>query len=213
MKRARNFLFAILFTTFGSSTVLAVVIAMNEFAEAPPKNDVGEATAIEMAPTPKPKPKQHVSKPKPKPRKAKPAPPAPSLAAIAGGLSGIAVNIPSLDVASLGGGTNELLDTDEEVTHTGETVDDPPKPRGRRAPEYPSRLREKGVEGYVVLSIVVTKAGDVEDAKVLESKPPGAFDDVALENIRSWQFDPAQYQGQPVRVRVRQKIQFDLRRT
>lgn len=213
MKRAKHFIFAFLFTTFGSSTVLAVVIAMNEYAEAPPKKEVGEATAIAMAPTPKPKPQQAVERPKPKPRAKKPAPPAPSLAAIAGGLSGIAVDIPALDVASLGGNTNELLETDEEVTHTGETVDAPPKPRGRRPPEYPNRLREKGIEGYVVLSIVVTKAGDVEDAKVLESKPPGAFDEVALENIRSWQFDPAEYQGQAVRVRVRQKISFDLRRT
>ncbi|MDZ7829414.1 MAG: TonB family protein [Halofilum sp. (in: g-proteobacteria)] len=36
------------------------------------------------------------------------------------------------------------------------------------------------------------------------------FEREALESVRNWQFEPARYQGQRVRVWARQKIRFDL---
>lgn len=211
--RAQHLVFATAIMLVGSTLALGVVVFMNELAESPEKKDITSATAIEVAAAPPPKPPQRVDRPRPKPKTSPRTPPAPSLAALTGGLAGISVDIPGLDLSNVGAGADELLATEDEVTHTGDTVDQPPRPVHREAMPYPSRLRDKGVEGYVVLSIVVTPVGGVEQAKVIESKPPGVFDEVALGAIRTWRFDPAKYKGAPVRTRVRQRISFDLRRS
>lgn len=52
--------------------------------------------------------------------------------------------------------------------------------------------------------------GSVRQTQVLESSPSGVFDDAALQGVRSWQFEPAKYKGDSVRVWAKQKIRFDL---
>jgi protein TonB len=47
---------------------------------------------------------------------------------------------------------------------------------------------------------------------VLKSEPAGTFDDAAVRAVRGWRFQPATYQGQPVAVRVEQRLAFDLER-
>jgi len=76
--------------------------------------------------------------------------------------------------------------------------------------EYPLDAKADGVEGYVTLSVLIGPAGDIQDVRVLESRPSGVFDDVAIEGIRQWRFQPAKYQGKPVTVWGRQTIRFDL---
>ena len=53
-------------------------------------------------------------------------------------------------------------------------------------------------------------AGQVEDARVVESTPQGVFDQLVLEAIRGWEFSPAEYKGEKVRVWANQRIRFDL---
>jgi protein TonB len=62
----------------------------------------------------------------------------------------------------------------------------------------------------VVLNVLITPSGQVEKVKILESSPPQIFDQVAVESVRLWQFEPAVYKGQAVRVWAKQKIGFDL---
>ena len=62
----------------------------------------------------------------------------------------------------------------------------------------------------LVLSILVSEKGSVDQVQVLESSPSGVFDAAALQGIRSWQFEPAKYQGDVVRVWAKQRIRFDL---
>jgi protein TonB len=50
----------------------------------------------------------------------------------------------------------------------------------------------------------------VEKVKVLESSPPGVFDDVAAQGVQGWKFEPASYKGEAVRVWATQKVRFDL---
>jgi TonB family protein len=59
----------------------------------------------------------------------------------------------------------------------------------------------------VSVSFVVTEAGDVEDVKVLESGGR-IIDEAVVEAIRRWKYDPAQKQGQAVKVRVAFKQTF-----
>jgi len=184
---------------------------MNELSKPPEKKEVERATAIEIEKTPKKKPEQKVRKPRPKPRKAPKAPPPPSLAALTSGLSGIEFDLPALQFTDIGNSAGDLLSTNEEdVVHTSDTVDQPPQPIEQPPMRFPQKLRDKGVEGYVVLSVLVNANGAIERVKVIESKPPGAFDQVALEGIRDWRFNPATYKGEPVKTWIRQKIRFEL---
>jgi TonB family protein len=52
----------------------------------------------------------------------------------------------------------------------------------------PEEARKKGIQGTVVLSIVVNRNGNVSDAKTL-SGPPELLQ-TALDSIRQWKFEP-----------------------
>ena len=208
---ARHYLFGLLFMLVGAPLILGAVVLMNELSESPEKNQTKVATAIEIQKAPPPPPPPQVPKVKPKPRHEPHTPPRPSLAALAGAAGGIDLGLPGLALDDVGSTSGDLLATEGEVIHTSETVDKEPRPVEQSAPIFPNDLRRKGVEGYVLLSAFVNAQGVVEAAKVLESKPPGVFDDSALEAIRRWRFQPGEYKGEPVSVWIEQRITYRLR--
>lgn len=208
----RNYAYGAVFMLVGSTLVLGSVVVMNELSKPPERQEVERGTVIEVQKAPKPKPKQQVKRPKPKPKKTPKAPPPPSLAALTSGLGGIAVDLPNLQFQDLGAAGADLLGAEDDVVHTSDTVDDPPKAVQQTAIQYPPRLRDKGVEGYVLFSVLVDANGNVSRLKILESKPPGVFDDAAREAIKGWKFQPAYYEGEPVKSWAQQKIVFELRR-
>ena len=212
-KGLRNYAFAVTFMVIGSTFVLGSVVVMNELSQSPKREEVEQGTVIELQKAPKPKPKQQVKRSRPKPKKTPKAPPPPSLAALTSGLSGIDVNLPNLLLQDLGGmGADVIGGAGEEVVHTSDTVDEPPRAVQQTATRYPPRLRDKGVEGYVLFSLLVDSNGNVTRLKVLESKPPGVFDDAAREAVKGWKFQPAYYEGEPVQSWAQQKVVFELRR-
>ena len=64
------------------------------------------------------------------------------------------------------------------------------------APVYPADLRVKGVGGKVTVQYDVTPQGQVVNAQVVASEPPGLFDAAALEDLGSWRFRPQVRNGQ-----------------
>ena len=127
-------------------------------------------------------------------------------------MSGLSFDLPQFQSDDLLGADKLFsgADGDKRLVMTSDSVDSLPKPRQRRSPEYPSKARERGIEGHVVLKIKVNERGDVEHVRVVESEPMGVFDMVAVNAINDWQFDPATYKGQPVAVSVSQRIPFRL---
>jgi TonB family protein len=98
-----------------------------------------------------------------------------------------------------------------EMIMTGDTVDTPAKPlASNRAPTAPGKARQNGIAGYVVVQLLVGKDGSVLESKIVRSEPAGFFDDKVMEVVPSWRFTPATYHGQPVVMRVDQKIRFDM---
>ncbi len=190
----------------GSIVVLALVIWMNEYAKAPDRQDGPRATPLELA-SPPPKPP---SKPKPKPRRQaerkrlKPVP-TPDLGAA---LSGIDFGLP--DVGLDFGMDDRLVGNTQVDAMSQDAVDTPPQPVATGSFAYPPAAKKKGIQGHVLLSVLVDESGAVVEAQVLESSPPGVFDASALEGIRRWRFSPARYQGKPVETWVQQKIVFQL---
>ncbi|MBI4395309.1 MAG: energy transducer TonB [Candidatus Omnitrophica bacterium] len=59
------------------------------------------------------------------------------------------------------------------------------------SPIYPNRAREQGWQGVVVLKVLVSENGGVDQIKIYKSSGYGILDESALKTIRTWQFLPA----------------------
>ena len=209
--RTGHFVLATVFMVVGSTIVLGAVVTMNELSAPPDRKEVERVTEIEVKPPPKKKKEPKVKKQQPKPRKTPKAPPRPFLKSMASNLSGIAFDLPGLQFEDLGDSAGSLLSTNEDdVVHTSDTVDTPPRPVEQPACKFPSRLQDRGIEGYVTLSLLLNPSGAIERVKVIESKPPGEFDQTALDCVRRWRFEPALYKGEPVKTWARQTMKFKL---
>jgi periplasmic protein TonB len=86
----------------------------------------------------------------------------------------------------------------------------PPRLLHEVKPDYTEEARQKGLEGEVVMEIVVRQNGSVGDVKVLHGMGLG-LDQRAIEAVRQWRFTPANRFGQPVDVIVEVSVEFRLR--
>jgi periplasmic protein TonB len=77
-------------------------------------------------------------------------------------------------------------------------------------PDYTEDARRLGIEGEVVLEIVVRRDGSVGDVKVLNGLR-GGLDRRAIDAVRQWRFSPARRHGTPVDVIVEVAVEFKLR--
>lgn len=77
-------------------------------------------------------------------------------------------------------------------------------------PDYTEDARRRGVEGEVVMEIVVRRDGTVGDVRVLKGLGYG-LDQRAIEAVRQWRFGAAKRLGQPVDVLVEVSMEFRLR--
>jgi len=82
-----------------------------------------------------------------------------------------------------------------------------PMPVARVTPEYPQIARAAGMEGKVVVRMLVGVDGRVRRAEIETSS--ALFDEAALAAARKWTFTPAETDGKPVMVWVR--VPFDFR--
>jgi periplasmic protein TonB len=74
-------------------------------------------------------------------------------------------------------------------------------PLVRINPEYPTRARERGIEGWVQVEFTITAAGTVSDAKVVDADPKGLFERAALEAIGRWKYNPKVVDGRAMERR------------
>jgi TonB family protein len=76
--------------------------------------------------------------------------------------------------------------------------------------DYTEDARRRGLEGEVVLEIVVRRDGSVGDVKIVNRLGAG-LDDRAVQAVRQWRFAPARRFGAPVDVIVEVSVEFKLR--
>ena len=79
-------------------------------------------------------------------------------------------------------------------------VDELPEPVKQVKPGYPEIAREAGVEGLVIVMVLVGKTGRVLDARLDDKRQVPMLNDVALAAARQWVFTPALTGGNPVPV-------------
>jgi protein TonB len=90
-------------------------------------------------------------------------------------------------------------------------VEKPVEKIGGEAPEYPSMLRESGIEGQVLAQFVVNESGRYEGGtlKILSSSNP-AFSAAVKDALPRMRFSAAQIGGKKVQQLVQMPFQFHL---
>ena len=76
----------------------------------------------------------------------------------------------------------------------------PAKLLSRKAPKYPQRALDRGLEGWVEVAFKIDTEGRPIDVVVKQSDPSDTFDDAALRSLKDWKFLPAMdmNSGKPV---------------
>jgi protein TonB len=87
---------------------------------------------------------------------------------------------------------------------------DPPRLLREVKPTYTESARRRGLEGEVLVEIVVRRDGSVGDVRVLRRLGEG-LDERAIAAVRQWRFAPAMRHGVAVDVIVDVSVQFKLR--
>lgn len=85
-------------------------------------------------------------------------------------------------------------------------------PVKRTMPEYPRSAKRLGVEGWVLVDVVVDAAGNVVTPRVIEASPPGVFDAAAIKAILDWKYAPSAQSdsGENASRSTRVKLTFTL---
>ena len=83
----------------------------------------------------------------------------------------------------------------------------PPRPTHTVDPEYSNAARKAGVQGIVVLWLVVNAEGKPRDIKVVRTLVSD-LDQEAIEAVSKWKFKPATIDGHPVAVQVNIEVPF-----
>lgn len=191
----------------GTLLIFLVLLMMNQFSDQPKKDKMVSTTEFKVK-KPEPRPKKIEKKVKNRKKPSKPPPsPLPDLNA---DISGLDLGLPAFNLNNIGGVDESLLGDTSDLIMTSDMVDSVPQPRFRAEIQYPRRARAKEIEGYVVLSILISKDGHVEKVKVLEAEPVDVFEEKAVKNIKKWIFEPARYKGKTVRTWANQTIRFNL---
>ena len=101
-----------------------------------------------------------------------------------------------LCISAISDPVNRPLDRDEQL------IVAPP-------PVYPTDLRAEYSEGFVDIKFEITAAGTVRDLVVVDSVPPGVFDEAALQGVMKFYYKPRIVDGEPVAVDgVRTRFKF-----
>jgi len=152
--------------------------------------------ALKPEPRPEPKPEPVQAEPSPVPQETKPA-------------------VPVMDTSRTA--TAPPPQTVQETTPGPST---PPAPRREMAyPDYgkspaltyPPLARRRGLEGKVILKVLVSKEGHPLEVTLEESSGHSILDKSALKAVRDWVFKPGKLNGQPVKMWVQVPVVYRLK--
>jgi TonB family protein len=91
-----------------------------------------------------------------------------------------------------------------KVYKVGEDGVKAPKVLHKSEPKYPESATATGTS---VLSLEISPEGKAENVVVKRSLEP-AFDQAAIDSVKTWTFAPATKDGQPVRVTATIEVNF-----
>lgn len=80
-------------------------------------------------------------------------------------------------------------------------------------PDYPEIARKAGVEGKVIMKIIVDELGNVIQAEIMIEEPPGIFGKAAIDAVMQYKFKPARQRDKAIKVWMGHTIIFTLQDT
>ncbi|WED28967.1 energy transducer TonB [Vibrio sp. DW001] len=84
-------------------------------------------------------------------------------------------------------------------------------PLHRMNPIYPRKALQRKIEGYVVFSFDIDRAGKPQNIKIEESYPSRVFNREALKALKRWKYQPMMVNGlAQVRSGQRVKLEFKI---
>jgi len=98
--------------------------------------------------------------------------------------------------------------TPADVFHVGGSIT-PPRPVYSPEPQYTEQARKSNLQGTCTLGLIVEKDGHPSNIRVLKGIGMG-LDENAIETVKTWKFEPAIKDGQPVRVEIAVEVSFHL---
>lgn len=196
-------------TGAGALVLVAGLIVMNRTTHEPEEDEVGPAVSFTVPPPPEPQPRER-QRPQSRQLRRSNQPTLAPLPNLGASLSGLEVSLPQFQAEASVEVNESVLGDVDDVALTEDTVDQPPAYRSRSVPEYPQRARQREIEGRVLVSALIGVDGRVKAVQILESTPPGVFDDAVKAALQSSTFDPATYKGNPVETWVEIPFPFRL---
>ncbi len=79
-----------------------------------------------------------------------------------------------------------------------------------KAPRYPRRAQQRGIEGWVDLSFVVNEEGLPESITVVGAEPPEVFDEAVVAALSDYRFEPYEQDGRLYRRAAQTRVSFAL---
>jgi TonB family protein len=80
----------------------------------------------------------------------------------------------------------------------------------KRVTPVVSAEKSRATSGFVIVKIDIGDNGRVSNVEVVESSPPGVFDDAALTAVRKWQYEPRRENGVAVASQAKARLVFDM---
>jgi TonB family protein len=80
----------------------------------------------------------------------------------------------------------------------------------KRVTPVVSAEKTRASSGFVVVKFDISDNGRVNNVEVVESSPPGVFDDAALTAVRKWQYEPRKENGVAVPSQAKARLVFDM---
>jgi protein TonB len=90
-------------------------------------------------------------------------------------------------------------------------ADYPPHELTRLSPRYPEAARQQGIEGTVVVHLLIDEAGSIEAMQPVEVTGHPSFRAAVLAMADQWRFSPPSHQGRPVKIWATKTVEFRLR--
>ena len=78
------------------------------------------------------------------------------------------------------------------------------------SPYYPEKAKRRGVQGKVLLSVLVKSDGTPASVKISHSSGSNDLDEAALDAVKQWKFIPARSKGKSVEASVVVPVEFKI---
>ena len=117
----------------------------------------------------------------------------------------VKIDIPNIDLPTIAGGGPFLGNWAGNPLAEGDVL-----PIVRIDPQWPRETLVEGIEGYVIVEVIIAADGSVASAVVIESVPRRLFDRNVIRAVLKWKFKPRIINGVAVERRAIQRLDFSL---